>query len=188
MDQDERERRRWREEPETFEDEEVEGAHDPRASRGRFRIGLLGVLLLAVAGVAAFSLLGLWSRPPAPPQAVKSEPAGPPAPSAPAEARKAPTLRAAPPPAPAVTPSPPAPTKGEFWVQVGAFANPKNAQRLGERLTAERYPVAIRPSESQPVLVLVQIGAYPDRQQAEATRAELETKGLPAFVVRRKPR
>jgi cell division septation protein DedD len=72
-------------------------------------------------------------------------------------------------------------------VQVGAFANPKNAQRLGDRLVAERYRVAIRPGESQPGLVSVLVGAYQNRRQAETARAALEKKGITGFVVRRKP-
>ena len=184
---DERESERWREEPETFENEEVEDG----VSRGRFRILLLGVFFLAAVGVALFYSRGWWSRPPAPPpQVVTSEPSAPPAPSAPAEAPKAGIPSpAAPPSAPTqpIATTAPAPTKGEFWVQVGAFANPKNAQRLGDRLIAERYPVTIRPSESRPAIALVQVGAYPDRRQAEAARAELERKGLAAFVLRRKP-
>ena len=187
---DERESERWPEEPETFDDEEVEGADERGGSRGRFRIFLLGMFLLAAVGVALFYARSWWSGPPAPPpQVVKSEPSGPPAPSAPTQAPQAgiPSL-AAPPPAPAgtIATAAPAPTRGEFWVQVGAFANPQNAQRLGDRLIAERYPVTIRPGESRPALALVQVGAYPDRRQAEAARAELERKGLAAFVLRRK--
>ncbi len=188
---DERERERWPEEPETFEDEEIEDADERGVSQGRFRIFLLGVFVLAAVGVALFYARSWWSRPPAPPpRVVKSEPSAPPAPSAPAQAPKAgiPSLAALPPaPAEPIATAPPAPTKGEFWVQVGAFAHPQNAQRLGDRLTAERYTVTIRPSESRPGLALVQVGAYPDRRQAEAARAELESKGLAAFVLRRKP-
>jgi len=187
----ERERKRWPEEPETFEDEEVEGADAPRASRGRFRIVLLGCLLLAAIVIGVPYLRGWWSRlvsPPAPSQAVKSEPTPPPAPGgAPAEAPKAatPSLAAPAPAAPIATPTP-APAKGAFWVQVGAFSDPKNAERLGGRLTAERYPVAIRPSESRAHLVVVQVGAYPDRHQAEAARVELEKEGFTGFVLREK--
>ena len=179
------------EEPDMYSDEEeIEEVREPRASRGRLRIVLLGVLLLAAVGVSLFYLRGWWSRPvppPAPSQAVKSEPPAPPTPSVPVP-RAAPQGAAAPAPAPAeriVTPTP-TPATGEFWVQVGAFANSKNAERLSERLIAERYPVVMRPSESRADLVVVRVGAYPDRRQAEAIRAELTKKGFTSFVLREK--
>jgi cell division septation protein DedD len=48
---------------------------------------------------------------------------------------------AEPAPKPAVSTPAPAPAKGDYWVQVGAFSDPKNAARLGAKLTAEKYSV-----------------------------------------------
>ena len=59
----ERERQRIPEEPDEFEDEEPEGFDEPGVSRGRLRVVLLGVLLLAAVGGSLFYLRGWWSRP-----------------------------------------------------------------------------------------------------------------------------
>ena len=191
---DERERERFPAEPDEFEDEETEEVDEPRGSRRGLGLILLGAVLVAAVVIAVPYLRGWWSRPlppPSPPQVTKSEPT-PPTPVIPAEVAKAvPQEAVAPRPAPAapaertVTPAP-TPFKGEFWVQVGAFANPNNAQRLSDRLTAEHYSVVVRPSESSTGLVVVRVGAYPDRRQAEAIRADLEKKGFAGFVLREK--
>lgn len=69
--------------------------------------------------------------------------------AAPPTAAKAPKVAApAPEKAPATAETPAkkralakASTKGEYWVQVGAFADQANAARLAARLTAQNYPV-----------------------------------------------
>lgn len=83
---------------------------------------------------------------PAPAPAPAEQPAPlPPQPAAPAE----PTP---PPPAPKVAekpaeatpkpaPAPKAPSKGDYWVQVGAFKEAKHAASLAAKLTAEKYSV-----------------------------------------------
>ncbi len=89
----------------------------------------------------------------APPRA---KPTPPPAPTAP-PAREAPAPKvaekpgapAAPAPKPAEKPAEPAPkpaapaapSKGDYWVQVGAFSDAKNAARFAARLTDRKYPV-----------------------------------------------
>lgn len=73
---------------------------------------------------------------PAPPTPKPAVPAAPSTPPAPKVAEK-PT---GPAPKPAVS-APAAPSKGDYWVQVGAFSNPKNAARLASRLTGEKYSV-----------------------------------------------
>ena len=191
---DERERERFPAEPDEFEDEETEEVDEPSGSRRGLGLILLGAVLVAAVVIAVPYLRSWWSQPlppPSPPQVTKSEPTPPPTPSVPVEAPRAlPQGAAAPAPAPApaerTVTSTPVPAKGEFWVQVGAFANPKNARRLGDRLTAEHYPVVIRPSESSAPLVVVRVGGYPDRRQAEAIRADLEKKGFAGFVLREK--
>ena len=72
----------------------------------------------------------------------------------------------------------------EFWIQVGAFKNSKYAAKLGAKLTAEHYPVMIRPSKSEAARYVVGVGRYADRQRADQVRAELEGKGFQGFIVR----
>ena len=104
------------------------------------------------------------AEPPAPPAPKPAAPAAPPAsppppkvaelPAPPApkpatpvapEPRPAPALSAekpaAPAPKPAVTARAGATSKGDYWVQVGAFKGAANAARLTDKLTAEKYPV-----------------------------------------------
>src|SRR3990172_7673967 len=67
--------------------------------------------------------------PPPPPP-----PPGPPPP--PPHPQNPPSPPAPPPPTPAAAPS-----KGDYWVQVGAFSDAKNASRLAARLTDQQYSV-----------------------------------------------
>ncbi len=73
---------------------------------------------------------------PAPPTPKPAVPAAPSTPPAPKVAEKL----TGPAPKPAVS-APAAPSKGDYWVQVGAFSDPKNAARLAARLTGEKYSV-----------------------------------------------
>jgi len=98
--------------------------------------------------------------PPSPPPA-PAAPTAPPTPPAPKVAEKPapPTPKPAVPAAPSTAPAPKvaekptapapkpavstlaAPSKGDYWVQVGAFSDAKNAARLADRLTGEKYSV-----------------------------------------------
>ncbi len=180
-------------EPDDFVDPDATEEISERSGfRGR-RLGifLLGMILLA-AVVVAFPYIRSWrSRPVAPSgapaQTAKSEAPAPLAPSATAgipqvgpQSSPAPSL---PPREPSRT-SVPVPRTGEFWVQVGAFNVPENAWRLAARLTADRYPAEVRPGEA--ARLVVRVGGYPDRRQAEAIRADLAKKGFTGFVLKEK--
>ncbi|MBI2152509.1 MAG: SPOR domain-containing protein [Candidatus Rokubacteria bacterium] len=123
---------------------------------------------------------------PAPPK-VAEKPAAPAAPAAPTPAPKVaekpaekaaepaskPAAPAAPAPAPQVAAKPPekpaakpAPSKGDYWVQVGAFGDAKNAGRLADRLTEQKYSV----------------------QQAKVTRGAASGGGNEVFVAGAKQR
>ena len=89
---------------------------------------------------------------PAPPPKVaekpaKPAPAPPPAPKAvekpAAPAKPAPQVAEKPAEKPAAPEAKPAaaPSKGDYWVQVGAFSDAKNASRLAGRLTDQQYSV-----------------------------------------------
>jgi SPOR domain len=76
-----------------------------------------------------------------------------------------------------------------FWVQVGAFANPGNAERLAERLRSEGFTVvALQQQGTQEparrTFQIVRVGAYPTAGLAEHARAELARLGYVGFVVR----
>jgi cell division protein FtsN len=131
----------------------------------------LAVLILAVVGVLALPYAQEWWAGPSksqvtvakPPQAPPARPQPAPAPPVPA-APAAPAAPAPPPkvaekpaepakPAPQVAekpvekPAAPAaqsaavPSKGDYWVQVGAFSDTKNASRLTARLKDQQYSV-----------------------------------------------
>jgi len=80
---------------------------------------------------------------PAAPSPAKPEPAPQQIPS-PLPQTEAKALAKPEPKAPEPAPERPkavAPTRGEYWIQVGAFTDSANAARLAARLTAENYPV-----------------------------------------------
>ena len=180
-------------EPADFRDpDETEEVPERSGFRGR-RLGIFLLVMVLLAGVviALPSVRSWWSRPVAPsgvpPQTAKSEAPAPLAPRASANIPQVgPQSSPAPPPREPPGTSAPAPATGEFWVQVGAFNVPENARRLAARLTAERYPAEVRPGEA--ARLVVRVGGYPDRRQAEAIRADLEKKGFTGFVLREKRR
>lgn len=71
---------------------------------------------------------------------------------------------------------------GQFLIQVGAFAEEANAQRLADRLRAEGHEVRIVDSGSG--LRRVRVGPMEGRSAAEATALRLRRAGLPTVVLR----
>lgn len=77
-----------------------------------------------------------------------------------------------------------------FRVQVGAFVNSSNAERLAERLRSEGFVVVSRTlyvgteNTTSRTLQAVRVGAYPTARTAEHVRAELARLGYGGFVVR----
>lgn len=84
--------------------------------------------------------------PPPPPREARETPKAPAPKSAPPPAQVAQKPRAPEPPAAAPMPKPkakrpPQPARGDYWVQVGAFTDAKNAGALAARLGSEQYAV-----------------------------------------------
>ncbi len=69
--------------------------------------------------------------------------------------------------------------KGQFVVQVGAFAVEANAKSLQERLTAIGQRAWIDRND----LYRVRLGPFASRDQAVAARSSLEDKGISAIIV-----
>jgi rare lipoprotein A len=82
-------------------------------------------------------------------------------------------------PAAAPPPAPRASTRKQFIVQVGAFSVESNAKLLQERLTAIGQKAWI----DRDSLYRVRIGPFATRDEAAATRAALEAKGMSAIIV-----
>ena len=83
------------------------------------------------------------------------------------------------------SPAPAAPVPrltGRFVVQVGAFADTKNANALQQKLHSEGFDSFI---DHGPVLYKVQIGPFETREQALRTRERLEAAGISAMIVMR---
>lgn len=75
--------------------------------------------------------------------------------------------------------------KGNFSIQVGAFSNPENAQRLKQRLDPDYENVQIIPFDrGEETFYRVRIGLFTDLNKAETSEKELIGSGFPdAFVV-----
>jgi cell division septation protein DedD len=78
----------------------------------------------------------------------------------------------------------PAPAKGTFSVQVGAFGSEATARKLVADLKADGMPAYIAPlSKSGKTLHRVRAGPVPDRAAADKLAARLKARGLPVSVV-----
>jgi len=71
-------------------------------------------------------------------------------------------------------------SSGNYLVQVGAFADPKNAALLQEKLKSVGFDTFV---DKGPVLSKVQIGPFETREEAVKTRARLEAAGVSAIIV-----
>jgi len=70
-----------------------------------------------------------------------------------------------------------------FAVQVGAFADRRNAERLRDKL-GQFGPARLMARSGEPVLWRVLVGERSDVAAAEALAAELRSSGASGFVVR----
>ena len=80
------------------------------------------------------------------------------------------------------TASVPAKSGGNYWVQVGAFKESRNAEGLAQTLRSEGFPVQVATVTRDAPMHVVRIGGYPDRAKASAARQELQGKGHSGFV------
>jgi len=78
----------------------------------------------------------------------------------------------------------PAVGAGNYWVQVGAFKESRNAEGLAKKLRAEGFPVQVARVTREAPLHVVRVGGYPDRAKATAAREELQGKGHAGFISR----
>lgn len=77
------------------------------------------------------------------------------------------------------------PTTGRFAVQVGAFLDRRNAERLQQQLEQRYDPVFITQYDSpQGLFYRVRVGAAPSRESAEALAQRLRGERFTTFVVR----
>jgi sporulation related protein len=78
--------------------------------------------------------------------------------------------------------------KGDYWVQVGAFGDAKNAERLAAKLRDAKMPVEVTRADRSTTPHVVRAGAYPTRAEAEAALKELRATGVTGFVAEGAPR
>lgn len=88
----------------------------------------------------------------------------------------------------APVPSRPLPdfTRGVFYAQAGAFAEPANASRVMESLTALNHKVRLQPHTAPDGtrLTRVQVGPFGDMDSARTALAALRDKGYPgSFII-----
>jgi rare lipoprotein A len=80
----------------------------------------------------------------------------------------------------------PSPTVGDFTVQVGAFSDRTNAERLRERLLARYQPIYIQDFDTpNGHFYRVRVGRAPNAEAAQQLAAQLrDTDGFRTFVIR----
>jgi rare lipoprotein A len=78
----------------------------------------------------------------------------------------------------------PAPAMGRYFVQVGAYSDPANAQRVRDAAaSAGPVVVDVRTAASGTELFRVRVGPWENREQAEAAQRTLSTLGYAESVV-----
>ena len=87
-------------------------------------------------------------------------------------------------PPPTVPAANPAPAKGQWAVQVGAFSSAKSADKLIGDLRRDGYSAYEAPlSRAGKTLHRVRVGPEAERAAADRLSARLKERGLPATVV-----
>jgi cell division septation protein DedD len=76
----------------------------------------------------------------------------------------------------------PAASGGNYWVQVGAFKESRNAEGLARKLRSEGFTVQVTRVVRDEPLHVVRVGGYANRSRAAAAREELMGKGQTGFV------
>lgn len=139
------------------------------------------------------------AQPATPPATAKIAPPATPAPT-PAPAAVAPPqdaapkapVRAAPPAQTPVATKSTAPerpakaaaaSKRTYSVQIAAFKDAKQANRLADRVKRDGYRADVRRLESSAVPWVVRVGGYASREQAESARDALARKGFRGFII-----
>ena len=79
------------------------------------------------------------------------------------------------PPSPAPKPAVPAPAAaaGTFTIQVGAFKDKGSAESVVSRLKGKGFAAFVVPAEGDDGLILVRVGSYAARADAERVEAKL---------------
>jgi cell division protein FtsN len=121
------------------------------------------------------------SAPPAP-EPLPTQPASPPAALAPAPTVAAVAVTHAPDPEPKASPEP-ASGPGRYSLQVGAFREAKNSEKVIQDLQAKGYEPYVVEQRGRSLLLTVRIGRYADRAEALRAASELRRReGLEAIV------
>ena len=74
-------------------------------------------------------------------------------------------------------------SKRTYSVQIAAFKDHKQANRLADRVKRDGYRADVRRVESSAVPWVVRVGGYASREQAESARDALARKGFRGFVI-----
>lgn len=82
----------------------------------------------------------------------------------------------------------PAAGAGNYWVQVGAFKDSRNAEGLAKALRSQGFPVQVAQLTRDAPLHVVRVGGYPDRSRASTAREDLQGKGHTGFVTSGPPK
>jgi len=82
----------------------------------------------------------------------------------------------------------PAAGAGNYWVQVGAFKESRNAEGLAKTLRSEGFPVQVTQVTRDAPLHVVRVGGYSDRSRASTAREDLQGKGHTGFVTSGPPK
>ncbi|MFO1394936.1 MAG: SPOR domain-containing protein [Steroidobacteraceae bacterium] len=81
-------------------------------------------------------------------------------------------------------PAPPAPARGAWAVQVGAFGSTQAADKIVQDLRSAGFHAYVSPVQrSGKTLFRVRVGPEPERARADALATTLKGRGLPATVV-----
>jgi cell division protein FtsN len=77
----------------------------------------------------------------------------------------------------------PAGEPGRYSLQIGAFRDPKNSEKVMQDLQAKGYEPYVVEQKGRSVLQTVRIGRYADRAEAQRAASELRRReGLEAIV------